>query len=116
LCILALKAYESHLLHWQPRLRTDANGEAQDSFVLGLEASAYRVLVEGFGSGGLPGEGSHLIYTQPPIQLDARLPALALTGDTLVLALQLINHSADPFCGPLRAILPTGLSWLAIGC
>ena len=105
-------ASRRHLLHWQPRLITDANGEAQDSFFLGLEASAYRIVVEGFGSGRLPGEGSHLSYTQPPIQLDARLPALALTGDTLVLALQLINHSAVPFCGALQAILPTGLSWL----
>jgi hypothetical protein len=72
MCILALKAYESHLLHWQPRLRTDANGEAQDSFFLGLEASAYRVVVEGFGSGGLPGEGSHLILPSP---LSSSMPA-----------------------------------------
>jgi len=80
------------VVHWAPRVQTDAEGRAQLEFFLSDLPARFQIRAEGL-AGDLPGRAESLIRSSAPLSVDRpQLSELSL-GDELLLPLRLRNNS-----------------------
>ena len=97
-------------LYWNPSVKVDRTGKANLSFYASDEISSFRATVEGIGRDGTVGRGEHLIYTQLPFSMSARMPVEVATNDKVVVPVTLTNNTASTLTGSLHVIPPAGLT------
>lgn len=93
-------------LFFQPQVETNAKGRAEWSFYTSDEMTTFRTTVEGFGNKGGIGRSETRFFTQLPLGLSAKVPERVLTGDTLMVPLTLMNHTASVLEGELEWVTP----------
>jgi hypothetical protein len=90
-------------VYWNPSVQTNAEGNAEVSFVVSDAVTAFRATAEGFSAAGLPGGGSSTFQSKLPLALDARLPVEVTSGDTIRLPVTISNETDEPIDASLAA-------------
>ncbi len=79
-------------LYWNPKIRTNALGQATIRFGLNDNASSFRIRVSGLG-GGWIGQKEHVISAVKPFFLSVKAPLEVSADDALALPLTLENRT-----------------------
>lgn len=82
-------------VYWNPAVETNANGEAEVSFVVSDAVTSFRATAEGFSAAGAAGAGAITFQSKLPMTLDARLPVEVTSGDTVRLPITLANETSE---------------------
>jgi hypothetical protein len=82
-------------IYWNPNVQTDADGNAEVSFVASDAVTAFRATAEGFSTGGAPGGGQVAFNSKLPLTLDAHLPLEVTSGDKIRLPITLTNETDE---------------------
>jgi hypothetical protein len=90
-------------VYWNPVVETDANGDADVTFVTSDAVTAFRATAEGFSATGVAGGGQVTFQSKLPLTLDARLPVEVTSGDTIRLPVTLANDTDRPIDASLAA-------------
>nr|MBA3454640.1 hypothetical protein [Deltaproteobacteria bacterium] len=83
-------------VYWNPAVETNANGEAEVTFVASDAVTSFRATAEGFSAAGAAGAGTMTFQSKLPMTLDARLPVEVTSGDTVRLPITLANETSEP--------------------
>lgn len=97
-------------IYWNGQLKTDAYGKAKVVFSAGDLLSSWRILAEGFGQSGQPGQATLDISTQLPVSVESKVPEALTTGDKLDIPVIVKNNSLRDQRINIRAEFPTCLS------
>jgi alpha-2-macroglobulin-like protein len=81
-------------VHWEPALRTGADGVARVRFHLSDAVTGFRAVAEGVG-GGWIGQGDATLSSTLPLSVDARVPQALSFGDRLLLPVTLENRRSE---------------------
>ncbi len=90
-------------LYWNPLLLTDADGRAKIEFDLSDSITTFRASVDGHTTVGRIGSVSHAVVSRIPFSIEAKMPALVDSGDSVGLLLEIANDSAEE--------IPLELTW-----
>ncbi|HEY6173365.1 MAG TPA: alpha-2-macroglobulin family protein, partial [Kofleriaceae bacterium] len=90
-------------VYWNPSVQTNADGNAEVSFVVSDAVTSFRATAEGFSAAGLPGGGSSTFQSKLPLTLDARLPVEVTSGDAVRLPVTITNETDEPVDATLAA-------------
>ncbi len=88
---------------WFPTLRTDANGEAQFSFVMPDALSRWRMTVRAMSADGSAGQSVAYVDSTKPFYLQWTGPKRFRTGDQPTIGIVAFNHSDHAVAGQLLA-------------
>ncbi|RMG71138.1 MAG: TonB family protein, partial [Bacteroidetes bacterium] len=100
-------------LHWDGLIETDERGEAEVRFFTSDALTAFHITVEGIGMDGLAGRATHTFFSQLPLEMDVRMPALLTAYDSLEVPVTLVNHAPSTLRGQLTVDWPANLIPLA---
>ncbi|MEL6348283.1 MAG: MG2 domain-containing protein, partial [Myxococcota bacterium] len=78
-------------IHWAPRVKTDASGQAKVSFHTSDAITSFRVTAEGVG-GNLAGRAEEVFESSLPFSMNVKLPVAVTEGDQILLPLTLSNE------------------------
>lgn len=93
---------------WQPTVQV-VNGKGSFQFYNTLEVSTFRIVAEGLGETGQVGRAELTFFTEKPVSMEVRLPAVVSFGDTLVAELTVSNKTATEQAVSLDFDLPESL-------
>lgn len=96
-------------LYWNPSVKVDRTGKAKLSFFASDEITSFRAIAEGLGRDGSVGRSEHVIFTQLPFSMSARVPTEVATNDRVVVPVTLKNNTSAALSGSLHIIPPAGL-------
>jgi hypothetical protein len=82
-------------IHWQPQIKTGADGTAKVSFYLSDAITGFRAIAEGASGGGLAGHGEAVIQSKLPVSMSVKMPLEVSAGDKVELPVILENETAD---------------------
>ncbi|HTM21509.1 MAG TPA: alpha-2-macroglobulin family protein, partial [Kofleriaceae bacterium] len=82
-------------IHWQPQIKTGADGTAKVSFYLSDAITGFRAIAEGASGGGLAGHGEAVIQSKLPVSLSVKMPLEVSAGDRIELPVILENETDD---------------------
>jgi hypothetical protein len=91
-------------VHWEPTLRTGADGTAEVAFLLSDAVTTFRITAEGLG-GGAAAHAEATLTSVLPVSLATKLPPAVSVGDELLLPVTVTNSRP----GPLEVALSTSL-------
>jgi hypothetical protein len=80
-------------VYWNPAVETNADGDADVTFVTSDAVTAFRASAEGFSATGVAGGGQVTFQSKLPLTLDAHLPVEVTSGDTIRLPVTLANET-----------------------
>ncbi|MBI5481031.1 MAG: OmpA family protein [Deltaproteobacteria bacterium] len=84
---------------WAPRVVTGADGKGQVKFTLSDAVTSFRVVAEGVALKGhrlgLVGRGEHVLRSDRPLSLNARLPLEVSADDEILVPVTLANERAE---------------------
>ncbi|MEM9547360.1 MAG: alpha-2-macroglobulin family protein [Bacteroidota bacterium] len=81
-------------IYWNPNVQTNQNGEATFSFFTSDEITSFSLIAEGITADGQVGRSLEKIITSKAINVDCKLPAYFVIGDTAKLSV-IINNDSD---------------------
>jgi hypothetical protein len=96
-------------IYWNGDVELKNNGTATVEFYTSDEITSFRAVTEGFTFDGGIGRGENVFFTKSPFTLSAKLPPVALTGDTIELSLLIKNTTQKAIAGELSINMPKGL-------
>ncbi len=82
-------------IHWQPSVKTGADGKAMVRFHVSDAITGFRAIAEGASRGGLPGRGEAVIKSTLPISLAVQMPLEVSAGDRIELPVVLENQTEE---------------------
>ncbi|WP_160718132.1 carboxypeptidase-like regulatory domain-containing protein [Chitinophaga solisilvae] len=80
---------------WQPRLRSNENGEASFDVTFPDDITSWRTYAVAFTGQQQSGSSKDIIRSYKPVSANLALPAFAIAGDTLHVTGKLFNYLAD---------------------
>lgn len=96
-------------LYWNGNITTDGNGQATVTFYASDDLSAFRLIVEGVGTNGMPGRNEQLVGIAWPFDLHVQLPDNLKKGDKIPVQLWVSNYTGKQITGAFDFDFPTGL-------
>jgi protocatechuate 3,4-dioxygenase beta subunit len=96
-------------LHWNGNISTDANGKATVEFFASDDLAAFRMVVEGVGSNGMPGRKEQLVGMAWPFNLQVIIPSALTKGDKVPVLLYVENFTGKQITGSFDFNFPSGL-------
>jgi uncharacterized protein YfaS (alpha-2-macroglobulin family) len=100
-------------IYWSPDIRTDQNGKASVSFFTTDDMTTFRATLEGIGNNDRLAHSETTFSAAPPLAVQFKMPAFALTGDVLQVPIVITNNTNRKISSPLTAeLLGDGLAWL----
>jgi TonB-dependent SusC/RagA subfamily outer membrane receptor len=97
-------------IYWNPRIQTNAQGEATVEFYNSDETTVFRAIVEGMSPNGLLGRAEQTYNVAQRISLEATLPPYLTYDDELAIAVSLTNHTSETVNGKLSSFIPMQLN------
>jgi hypothetical protein len=82
-------------IHWQPNVRTGADGKATVTFYLSDAITSFRIFTEGVGS-GMAGRDEAVVQSKLPFSMTVKLPLEVSAGDKVLMPLTLSNEKDRP--------------------
>ena len=102
-------------LFWAAGIKTDAKtGEATVRFGLSDAVTGFRVLADGFTSDGALGQGTALIESKEPFNVEPKLPLNVTQGDMVRLPVAVTNGTNDALEGTALALTLDGKAGPAV--
>jgi hypothetical protein len=82
-------------IYWNADVQTNADGNAEVSFVTNDAVTAFRVTAEGFSANGTPGLGTLAIKSKLPVSIESHLPVEVTSGDRMRLPITIVNDGDE---------------------
>ncbi|HEX2957774.1 MAG TPA: MG2 domain-containing protein [Chitinispirillaceae bacterium] len=99
-------------IFWKGDVECKNNGTAVVEFYTSDAITSFRAITEGFTTEGSIGRAEEVFYSQLPFSINAKIPPVVLTGDTMDLSLIIKNTTASVLKGDLSFTIPDGLKLL----
>ncbi|CAN5283169.1 hypothetical protein BH09BAC1_BH09BAC1_14660 [soil metagenome] len=96
-------------LHWNGNITTDGNGKATVEFYASDDLSAFRLIVEGMGSNGVPGRIEQVVGMTWPFNLQVQMPEVLKKGERIHVPIWVENFTGKQITGNFDFTLPAGL-------
>ncbi|RXK86042.1 TonB-dependent receptor plug domain-containing protein [Filimonas effusa] len=99
-------------IYWNPVVQTDKKGEASLSFCNSDATTTFRIIAEGIGYNGKPGQQQQTYSARPALSVDAKIPPYLTVGDTALIPVNLKNNTDTASKIVVSAIMPRGMHLL----
>ena len=98
-------------IYWNPSVQVK-NGQAELSFPTSDALTQFSLCLEGISETGQIAHQESKIFSQKPLEIALKLPAMALVGDQISLPLSLSNNSNQTLNPQIQIQLPKTWTWV----